>query len=313
MKPLPTNHGRPRRSPAARRIAFAWLCMLVLTLMTTHLAQAAPFLVRDDRGVEHRFTAPPQRIVTLLPSLTESVWALGGGSRLVGVDRYSNWPAELASLPRLGGLDDALIEAIVATKPDVVLASTSARSLDRLEALGVTVVRLKSDSHADVQRSLDVLARLLGDPDAGTRLWSRLMGEVDAAARRLPRTMRGQRVYVEIGGGPYAAGTTSFIGQTLTALGLRNIVAPELGPFPKLNPEYVVRAAPDIVLTTVGDRAALAARPGWSGLPALQLGRVCAFETAAHDVLVRPGPRLGEAAGLIADCLGRLDAAASRP
>lgn len=85
---------------------------VVLGLLASALlarADGMPLAIRDDRGTGHRFTAPPQRIVTLLPSLTESVWALGGGARLVGVDRYSNWPPELAALPRVGGLDDAQI------------------------------------------------------------------------------------------------------------------------------------------------------------------------------------------------------------
>jgi iron complex transport system substrate-binding protein len=267
-----------------------------------------PLLLRDDRGTEHRLAAPPQRLITLLPSLTESVWVLGGGARLVGVDRYSNWPPELAALPRLGGLDDALIEAIVALKPDLVLASTSARSLDRLEALGVPVLRLKSESHADMRRSLNLLARLLGTPGEGERLWSRLQQEMKAAALRVPAPLRGQTVYFEIGGGPYAAGTTSFIGETLAVLGLANVVPAELGPFPKLNPEFVVRARPQIVMGVAREQKTMAGRPGWSGIPALARQRVCAFETPQYEMLIRPGPRLGEAAALVADCLQRLEA-----
>jgi iron complex transport system substrate-binding protein len=265
-------------------------------------------VLRDDRGSEHRFDAPPQRIISLLPSLTESLAVLGGSARLVGVDRYSNWPAELARLPRLGGLDDASIEAIVKLKPDVVLASTSARSLDRLEALGFRVLRLKSETHADVRRTLSVLARLLGTPDAGERVWARLEREIFAAAQRVPRAMRGQRVYFEIGGGPYAAGRSSFIGETLAALGMSNIVPAELGPFPKLNPEFVVRARPDVVMGVVGEQAALLARPGWGAIPALAYKRLCAFDPLRYEMLIRPGPRLGEAAAAMADCLATLAA-----
>lgn len=275
-------------------------------------AAAQPITLRDDRGTEHRLPAPPARIVTLLPSLTETAWVLGAGPRLVGVDRYSNWPAEIARLPHLGGLDDAQIEAIAALKPDVVLASTSARALDRLQALGFTVVRLKSETHADVRRTLDLVARLLGTPDEGARVWARLNHEIDAAAARVPAAVRGQRVYFEVGGGPYAAGTSSFIGETLTRLGMDNVVPPALGPFPKLNPEYVVRARPDIVMGVQREQAALLDRPGWASMPALRERRLCGFETAAYEMLIRPGPRLGEAAALIADCLARLGAGTGR-
>lgn len=290
-------------------ISLARRCVL-LGLLASALAasaQGTPITLRDDRGTEHRFTAPPQRIVTLLPSLTESVWALGGGPRLVGVDRYSNWPADLAALPRLGGLDDAQIEAIAALKPDVVLASTSARAIDRLEALGFKVLRLKSETHADVRRTLMLLATLLGTPAEGDRVWKRMQRDIASAAERVPPTRRGQRVYFEIGGGPYAAGRNSFIGETLALLGMDNIVPADLGPFPKLNPEFVVRAKPQVVMGVQREQAGMAARPGWQSIPAVAQNQRCGFETPRYEMLIRPGPRMGEAAGALADCLAGLD------
>ena len=288
------------------------LCWLALLAWATSVAGAQPLVLRDDRGTEHRFDALPQRIVTLLPSLTESAWVLGVGPRLVGVDRFSNWPAEIAALPRLGGLDDAQIEALARLKPDVVLASTSARSLDKLESLGFRVLRLRSETHADVRRTLGLVAQLLGTPEAGERVWARLEGQIAAAAARVPAPLEGQRVYFEIGGGPYAAGTTSFIGETLSRLGMANIVPPEMGPFPKLNPEFVVRARPDLIMGVQREQAALLARPGWQAIPAVQGQRVCGFASADYETLIRPGPRLGEAAALLADCLQRLAAEPSR-
>lgn len=318
----------PLKLPAirARTGALTWLrtractltrsraprCALAAVLgLAGALAWAQPsaqLVLQDDRGTEHRFEKPPQRIVTLLPSLTETAWVLGVGPRLVGVDRFSNWPADIAALPRLGGLDDAQIETIARLKPDVVLASTSARSLDKLEALGFRVLRLKSDSHADVRRTLNLVAQLLGTPDEGERVWVRLDAQIAAASARVPATLRGQRVYFEIGGGPYAAGTTSFIGETLARLGMANIVPADLGPFPKLNPEFVVRARPDLLMGAQREQAALLARPGWQAVPAVRERRVCGFESAAYETLIRPGPRLSEAAALLADCLQRLGA-----
>ncbi|MES2718613.1 MAG: helical backbone metal receptor [Pseudomonadota bacterium] len=285
-----------------------WLALLLLAGLLQGAA-AQPLVVQDDRGNSHRFAAPPQRIISLLPSLTESVCALGACPRLVGVDRWSNWPEAVNRLPRLGGLDDALVEAIVRLKPDLVLASNSARSLERLEALGLPVLRLRSETHADVQRTLQLLARLLGTPDQGALAWARIERELASAAARVPSALRGQRVYFEIGGGPYAAGTSSFIGETLARMGLANIVPATLGPFPKLNPEFVLRAQPDIVMGAAKDAQAMAARSGWSALVALQTGQRCGFASEAYESMIRPGPRLGQAAGLIADCLQRLGAA----
>ena len=169
--------------------------------------------VTDVRGIELRFARPPDRIVTLLPSLTETVCALDACERLVGTDRFSDTPAVVKGLPKLGGLDDAQIERIVALKPDVVIAGRSARVTDRLEALGLTVVLLETETHADARRSLATIARLLGTPAAAERVWSAIERDLSAAAARVPVAVRGKRVYFEIDATPYAAGAGSFIGR----------------------------------------------------------------------------------------------------
>ncbi|MBI5268077.1 MAG: ABC transporter substrate-binding protein [Burkholderiales bacterium] len=295
-----------------RRPTIAWLLAGLLAVLSGPAAAAA-ITWRDDGGTEHHFAAPPQRIVSLLPSLTESVCALGACDRLVGVDRYSNWPEPVSRLPRLGGLEDAQVERIVALRPDVVLAARSARVVDRLRGLGLAVVVLDSETHADVQRTLQGLARLLGRDEAGPRVWAAIDADLQRAAARVPPALRGQRVYFEVASDPYAAGAASFIGETLARLGLGNVVPASQGPFPKLNPEAVVRARPDVVMASARALRDMPGRPGWAGLAALQPaagrpGRACGFDPAVYEVIIRPGPRLGEAARAIADCLARLPA-----
>lgn len=262
--------------------------------------------VRDDRGATIRLAAPPQRIVTLLPSLTETVCALGFCERLVGTDRYSNWPASVPALPKLGGMDDTQVERLVALRPDVVLAARSTRAVERLESLGLTVVVLEPRSQAEARRTVATVATLMGRPEQGAVLWARIDQQVQRAAARVPAALRGQKVYFEVDSAPYAAGSTSFLGELLTQLGLGNIVPPALGPFPKLNPEFIVKAQPDLVMAVERNLRDMSRRPGWSTLKALQTGRTCAFEATRYEMLVRPGPRLGEAAELVADCLQAL-------
>ena len=286
----------------------AWLLAAALLLGWPARAEVR---LTDDQGVQVRLAQPPQRIVSLLPSLSEAVCELGRCERLVGVDRYTNWPPALAGVPRVGGGLDPNIEAIVALRPDVVLLATSSRAIERLRALGLTVVALEPRTHQDVQRVLLTLGALLDVPDAA-RVWRAIDAAVSAAAQSLPPAARGLRVYVEVSPGPYAAGEASFIGQTLQRLGARNVVPATLGPFPKLNPEFVVRADPDVILVSIRAAEALAQRPGWARLRAVRQGRVCAFDAAQSDVLVRPGPRMAEAARLMADCLARA-AAPARP
>ena len=299
MKPTPV-----------RRILWVIAILVALGLLMAGLAQAqaqtlisAPAIqVTDDRGRTVTLPRQPQRIVSLLPSLTEAVCALDQCHRMVGVDRYSNWPEAITRLPQVGGGLDPNIEAIVALRPDVVLMATSSRASARLESLGVAVVALEPKTHADVQRVLGKIGQVLAVPDA-QRVWRRIDAAVEAAAQSVPPAARGARVYFEVNRGPYGAGTSSFIGETLTRLGARNILPAALGPFPKLNPEYVVRADPDLIMVGARSVEGLAERPGWGSLRALREQRLCVFSPEESDVLVRPGPRMAEGARLMAGCL----------
>lgn len=263
----------------------------------------AAIRVTDVRGRVVVFEQVPQRIVSLVPSLTEAVCALDACERLVGVDRFSNWPARIAGLPRLGGLEDAQVERIVALRPDLVLASPSARVVERLESLGLKVLALQANGVADMRQVLEAVAGALGRAGAGATIWHRIDARIDAAAARVPPVLHGRSVYFEITSTPHAAGEASFVGELLARLHLRNIVPAALGPFPQLNPEFVVRAQPALVMASAANLAEMARRPGWDTLHALRERRVCGFAVDRYDVIVRPGPRLGEAAETIADCL----------
>jgi iron complex transport system substrate-binding protein len=283
-----------------RRVVFAWLAFGVASVACAQVE------VRDDRAVLLRFAAPPQRIVSLLPSLTEGVCALGACARLVGVDRFSNWPAQVARLPKLGGLDDAQIERIVALKPDVVLAAKSARVVARLEGLSLRVLVIQAETHADVKRMLETLGHLLDAPVQAQQAWSRIEADLQRAATQVPSSVRGQRVYFEVAAAPYAASAGSFIGQTLGRLGMGNVVPAELGWYPRLNPEFVVRSQPDIVIAARRELQGMRLRPGWQSLRALRDARICGIDVAPYDMLVRPGPRMGEGALVLAECLAGL-------
>ncbi|WP_209424027.1 ABC transporter substrate-binding protein [Melaminivora jejuensis] len=276
-----------------------------LALAGAALSAHATIQITDDRGRTLHFDEPPRRVVSLLPSSTESLCEMQQCERLVGVDRYSNWPASVRQLPKVGGGIDPNIEAIVALRPDVVLLSVSSRVSDRLEALGVKVVALEPKTHADVRRVLTLIGDLFAVPRAqgADRLWRVIDAAVQAAAQSLPPKARGARVYFEVSRGPYAAGQPSFIGETLARLGARNVVAADLGPFPRLSPEYVLRAQPDVIMVSNRSAQPMTRYPGWDKLAAIRAGRLCVFGPEHSDVLVRPGPRMAEAARLMAGCL----------
>ena len=126
---------------------------------------------------------------------------------------------------------------------------------------------------------------------------------MQAAAQSLPPQARNTRVYFEVSRGPYGAGAASFIGETLTRLGVKNVIPAALGPFPRLNPEFVVRANPDLIMVGSRSMQEMLSYPGWAGIKAVREQRICVFGVADADILVRPGPRMAEAARIMAQCL----------
>jgi iron complex transport system substrate-binding protein len=286
----------------------AGLAIALALCVAGHAAQAGGFVVRDDLQRDVTFARSPQRIITLLPSLTETVCALGACDRLVATDRFSNWPAQVAALPKAGGLEDASIELIVSLKPDLILLSRSERITDRLRELGIQSFALHTDSYASIGHTVKIIGQILGVPDRAALLDRTLDAEVRTIGSQTiaRRHGGGPTVYLEVDRGPYAAGPDSFIGELLSRLGTHNIVSADLGPYPKLNPEYVVRHDPDVIIVLSSEAQHLAERPGWDTLRAVKESRLCSFGPAVRDTIIRPGPRVPDGMRALAECLERV-------
>ena len=292
-------------------LGFAW--MWAAQAAGADAAQEPARSVVDDRG---QALAPPAqvvRLVSLSPTLTESVCVLGACDRLVGVDRFSNWPESVTKLPHLGSLGSFNVEAVAALRPDLVLMAGDGPLVKQLERLGVPVLVLSPQRHADVARTLARLARVLGLPPArAQQVWENIRRELHDLAESLPARDRGLRTWVEIDPAPWLAGPDSFLGETLALLGLANVVPAGSAPFVPMSREWALQADPQLFVISDPQRqglAALRARPGWSRLPALREGRVCLFDGPELDALVRPGPRLAEGARLLRDCVLRVQGA----
>lgn len=294
---------------AAPRIRFACMAFLVVAawvwpVIAAAQAHASPPLLAQAAPLAG---APPQRIVSLLPALTEAVCVLGACDRLVGVDRYSNWPEQVRQLPQLGGGLDPNVEAIVALQPDLVLTAASSPAARRLPALGIPVLVLEPVTFADVQPMLLAVAHRLGLPAPQAQaVWHDIETQLAATAQQVPAHAQGLRVYYEVNPALFAAGRASFVGEVMHRLGLDNVVPSHLGAFPKLNPEFVVRANPALIVVAQRESAGLSHRPGWRRIDAVSKGHVCALSDEQSDVMVRPGPRMAEAADIVLACLHRM-------
>lgn len=264
-------------------------------------AALAQTVVVDDLGREVALAAPPARVVSMLPSHTESVCALQACDLLVGLDRHSDL-AGLGDLPRLGDAFAPDLEAIVALEPDLVLVDEYSGLHAPLEELGVTVYAGSPQTVDETYAYLADLGRLLGRETEAAVLLGRLRGELVGFAALLEGAER-PTVFVELDATPYSAGPGSYLDELLALAGGANVVPASLGPFPQVDPEFVVLADPDVVLlldapfgVTAQD---VARRPGWEGLRAVTSGRVVELSDDEVDALSRPGPRLGEAVRLL--------------
>jgi iron complex transport system substrate-binding protein len=190
----------------------------------------------------------------------------------------------------------------------LVLAGKSTRIIQRLESLGIQVIAIEPKNLSDVERSLRVIAQALHLPNADEQakaVWSSAMQSLELAAKSLPSAVLGNTIYFEASTGGYAAGESSFMGGVISKLGLRNIIDKSMGAFPQVNPEFVVRANPHWIVLAEPMAQSLAQRPGWRDMAAVKSNRLCKLTTAQGNVLVRPGPRIGEAAQVLVNCFNR--------
>jgi len=238
--------------------------------------------------------SPAQRIVSLNPSLTAILLALGAGERLVGVDdRSAREDARVSDLPRVGGLFDPSLEAVVALAPDLVVAVPSAQQRDlraQMEALGIEVLELPNVTLDELLDSIDILGRLV---DRGEAAAERIAA-IRAAFARAARASAGRelpRVVLALQREPlYVVGAGSFLDSMLRAAGAVNAGAELGGPYPRAGLEWLIAASPEVILDASGDpEHPMAYWSRWPSLPAVASGRVIAVPAA--DVTL-PGPYL---------------------
>ncbi|HYX25167.1 MAG TPA: helical backbone metal receptor [Thermoanaerobaculia bacterium] len=241
----------------------------------------------------------PRRIIALTPSLTETLFALGLGDRVVGVGDYTRWPPEAVRKPRLGALFNPNLERIVSLKPDLAVLLPSEQGLGtRLRPLGIDLLVVPDETLADVQASFLVIARRCGVPAAGERL----LAEWRAGLALPPLPGPPLRVLISVGRRPgrlgdvTVAGPGTFLDELLRRLGAENVFADAPTLYPQVGLEEIVARKPDVILELRADpltpAAVAAIVADWQALPevpAVRLGRV---EVIAGNHVLIPGPQL---------------------
>jgi iron complex transport system substrate-binding protein len=252
----------------------------------------------------------PERIVSLSPTATEMMFAIGAGDRLVAVDDQSNYPAEALALPNeLSGFEPN-VEAIASFEPDLVLIGGDFTGLGaQLDALGIAwwdgPAALTID---DSYRQIEELGDATGNSDAADALVKEMQASVDEIVLATPEPVEPLTIFHELDPTYFSADSTTFIGELYSLLGLRNIAdraEGNSGGFPQLSPEFIVSADPDLIFLAdtkccqvTADT--VAARPGWDAIAAVRNGNVFEMD---DDVASRWGPRVVEYLRLVSEAI----------
>ncbi|MDA0302471.1 MAG: ABC transporter substrate-binding protein [Chloroflexi bacterium] len=266
---------------------------------------AFPRTVTDRTPAAVTIAERPVRIVSLAPGITETLFAIGAGPRLVATDTFSDYPEPAKTTTKVD-YSRPSAEQVVALRPDLVLLSSRQRDMvTRFRDLQLPVVFLGDPgSLEDVFANMRLIGRVAGEDEAAETLVRGLERRVEAVRAATAAAPAGPRVFYELTPSLYSASERSFIGSMFTLLGATNIA---LGPtpYPQLTAERVIAADPEVIFlgyvgTTKVDASSVARRPGWSAVTAVRSGRVVQIDP---DITNRPGPRVVDALEAIARAL----------
>lgn len=260
----------------------------------------------DHFGRKISLLAPVNNVVSLSPGITETVFALGYGDRLIGRTAYCDFPSDVVHVASVGNLDKPDIERIVALSPDVVIASThfTEESLRRLDATGQNVaILMGQDSFQGVYDGvIRPTALLLGDIAAGETLIASMRATKEEAMKRVAEFPYAPSVYYVVGfgeGGDWTAGGDTFIGNMIEMAGGRNIAADIRGWTFSL--EAIVDRDPDIILIPPWAEKLFSKTPVYEDLRAVREGHVYVID---EDSIVRQGPRLADGYAVLVNAIG---------
>ncbi|MCX7841093.1 MAG: cobalamin-binding protein [Anaerolineae bacterium] len=263
--------------------------------------------VTDDVGRTVTIKGVPQRIVSLAPSNTEVLYALGLGARVVGVTEFCNYPPEAKEKPKIGGFAKIDLERVVGLNPDLVLATNiHAKSVvPELEKRGITVIVAEPKNVNDVLAKITFIGKLTGTSDNAAKLTAQMQARIDAVTSKVATAKTKPRVYYEIDKTFFTAGPGSFINDMIVKAGGINIAADAKTAYPQLTAEAIIAKDPEVILLgsmNFGETPdVVRARPGWANISAVKNGRIVPIPN--EDVISRPGPRIVEGLELIARAL----------
>ena len=258
----------------------------------------------DEMGRSVDIDAPPQRIISLAPHITEILFDLGLGDRLVGVTQYSDYPEAAMKIERVGSYVRLNIEKIISLDPDLVISTAGGNPrevIERLAALGLKVFVIHPKKMEDIYSNIRSIAAITGRGEEGKKLAQGMKKRVDNVAHKVKGLPR-PGVFLQLGASPLlTASEGTFIDDLLKKAGGRNIAAAEPARYPVYSMEEVINRGPEVIITMLmGSERDVAAKKyweKWSTIPAVKNGRLYHIDPSLVN---RPSPRLADGLEIIA-------------
>jgi iron complex transport system substrate-binding protein len=292
----------PTDSPKTKIII---LCGGLLLALLALSAPSPARIVSDQLGRKISLPEHPRRIVSLAPSITEIIYALGQQDRLKGVTLFSDYPDAAKTLPTVGSYVHLDLEKIVALKPDLCIAIKDGNPkevIDRLDSLKIPVYAVDPKNLDSVMETLQEMARLLGADDKAESLIRRMKVRIGRVTSKIATTNYRPRVFFQIGISPIVSvGSDTFIHEIIVRAGGKNLAAGNI-PYPRFSQEQVLGLSPEVLILTSMARTgaferAKAKWERWPQLDAVRSGRIHLVDSNLFD---RPSPRLVEALEVMA-------------
>lgn len=308
---------RPTRtSSRAALLAAALTVLAITTIACSDEKENRPrsgMVFTDAMGEQVTITPPVHRIISLAPNITEIVCALGARDRLIGRTAYCDFPPDVQSVPVVADMLTINFEKVVAARPDLVLMTyvgNTRGNYEKLKGLGVHPFVLHDSSVAQVIAAIDTVGLMIDCHKQAMALSARLRTMRDSlaalAASRPPVTF-----FIVIDRSPLITANSGFLAEALQLVGGRNIAAGGVTQYPKYSREELLRADPDVILLPAGSQSEiddlLATYPEWNRLRAVREHHLYALP---RNVVLRPGPRIGDGLRLLYEALHGADAQA---
>lgn len=271
-------------------------------------APAFPYTTTGTDSKTLRLTKTPQRIVSLSPGTTETLFAIGAGDQIVAVDRFADYPEAAKARPKVD-YSRPSIESLTAQQPDVIIASGRQRdTVPAMREAGLPVVMFdEAATLNDVLARIREIGRIAGRSTEAETLATDLDNRIRAIIGRLNGNQAGPRVYHEVSSQLHSATPSSFIGDFYTLLGARNIAQGATGAYPQLSQEVIIQRDPEVIVLADGREGVtvdqVRSRTGWNSISAVTTGRVYLLPDEQADMLSRPGPRVADGLEFLAKLL----------